>query len=58
MPFPGSSGPSGPAPPTLAVTTETAPPARFIPVAAELAVGGTVTWRIATGACQPCLRPR
>lgn len=40
----GPNGPSDPAPSTLAVTTATAPPPVFIPVSAELAVGGTVTW--------------
>ena len=40
----GPNGPGNPAPATLAVTTATAPPPVFIPVAAELAAGGTVTW--------------
>ena len=37
-------GPPGPAPTTVAVTTSTIPPARFIPVSTVVAVGGTVTW--------------
>lgn len=40
----GPNGPEDPAPSTLAVTTATAPPPVFIPVSAELAAGGTVTW--------------
>lgn len=40
----GPNGPQGPAPATLAVTTAMVPPPVFIPVAAELAAGGTVTW--------------
>ena len=43
----GGGGPISPPPPppgTLAVTTGTAPPPRFIPVSGSLAAGGTVTW--------------
>lgn len=43
----GGGGPIEPPPPlsgTLAVTTGTAPPPRFIPASGSLAVGGTVTW--------------
>jgi len=40
----GPNGPVDPAPSTLAITTATSPPPVFIPVAAELAVGGTITW--------------
>lgn len=41
---PDPMGPQDPAPSTLSVTTATAPPPVFIPVSAELAAGGTVTW--------------
>ena len=43
----GGDGPSEPEtyPSTLVVSTPTAPPARFIPAVADLAAGGTVTFR-------------
>ena len=37
-------GPPGPAPSTVAITTSTNVPPRFVPVSTALAVGGTVTW--------------
>lgn len=42
----GDDGPTAPdpAPMTLAVTTGTQPPPRFIPASGEVAVGGTVTF--------------
>ena len=45
----GGGGPTEPDPlPTaITVTTGSQPPPRFIPVATEVAVGGTVTWQIA-----------
>lgn len=40
----GPTDPPDPAPSAITITTPSAPPPRFIPVNASLAVGGTVTW--------------